>query len=107
MVLLVLLSLALVLLSGDGVPDAAGRLTCAVYAASVARVTRIPRVMRLRLFLLLVFVFVDPDDCVVGDQGHVFDQSARGFLSRKGLLFVLTHRSCGNDATATIIVVAR
>ena len=76
MVLLLLLSLALILLSGDGVPDAASRLACAVRAASVARVTRIPRVMRLRLFLLLVFVFVDPDNCIVGDQGHVFAQSA-------------------------------
>ena len=98
MVLLLLLLLALVLLSEDGVPDAAGRLACAVCAASVACMTRVP---------LLVFVFVDPDDCVVGDQGHVFAQSAWGFLSRKGLLFVSMHRSCGNDATATIIVVAR
>jgi hypothetical protein len=105
MVLLLLLSLVLVLLSGDGVPDAAGWLACAVHAASVAHVTHVPRVMRLRLFLLLVFVFVvDPDDCVVGDQGHVFARSAQGFLSRKGLLFVSTHRSYGDDATATIIV---
>ncbi len=37
MVLLLLLSLALILLSGDGVPDAAGRLACAVRAGSVAR----------------------------------------------------------------------
>ena len=49
---------------------------------------------------LHVFVFVDPDDCVVRDQGHVFARSARGFLLRKGLLFVSTHRSCGDDATA-------
>ncbi len=76
MVLLLLLSLVLVLLSGDGVPDAAGQLARAVGAASVARVTRVPRVMRLRLFLLLVFVFIDPDGCVVGNQGHVFAQSA-------------------------------
>ena len=65
MVLLLLLLLALILLSGDGVPDAAGQLAYTVCAASVARVTRISRVMRLRLFLLLAFVFVDPDDCVV------------------------------------------
>ncbi len=58
MVLLLLLLLVLVLLSGDGVPDTAGQLACAVCAASVAHVTRAPRVMRLRLFLLLVFVFV-------------------------------------------------
>ena len=65
MVLLLLLSLALVLLSGDGVPDAAGQLACAVRAASASRVTRVPRVMQLRLFLLLVFVyFVDPDALV-------------------------------------------
>ncbi len=106
MVLLLLLSLALVLLSGDGVPDAVGRLACAVHVASVARVMCVPRVIRLCLFLLLVFVFVDPDDCVVGDQGHVFARSARGFLSRKGPLFVSTHGSCSDDATATIIVVA-
>ncbi len=76
MVLLLLMSLALVLLSGDGVPDAAGQVACTVCATSVTHVTRIPRVMRLRLFLLLVFVFVDPDNCVVGDQGHVFARSA-------------------------------
>ena len=58
MVLLLLLSLALVLLSGDGVPDAAGQLACVVCAASVARVTRFPRVMQLCLFLLLVFAFL-------------------------------------------------
>ena len=73
MVLLLLLSpLALVLLSGGDGPDAAGRLAYAVCAVSVTRVTRISRVMRLNLFLLLVFVFVDPDACVVGDQGHEF-----------------------------------
>ncbi len=55
MVLLLLLSLALVLLSGDGVPDAAGRLACAVRAVSVTRVTHVPHVMLLCLFLLLVF----------------------------------------------------
>ncbi len=47
MVLLLLLLLALVLLSGDGVPDAAGRLACAVCAASVVRVTRVPCVIGL------------------------------------------------------------
>jgi hypothetical protein len=76
MVLLLLLLLTLILLSGDGVPDAAGRLACAVCAASVARVMRVPRVMRLRLFLLLVFAFVDPDSCIIGDQGHLFARSA-------------------------------
>ncbi len=61
MVLLLLLLLALVLLSGDGLPDAAGRLACAVCAASVARVTRVPRVTAAALvftacscFLLLI-----------------------------------------------------
>jgi hypothetical protein len=107
MVLLLLFSLALVLLSVDGVPDAAGRLACAVHAASVARVRRVPHVMRMCLFLLLVFIFVDPDACVVGDQGHVFARSAQGFLSRKGLLFVSTYRRCGDDAPATIIVVVQ
>ena len=83
MVLLLLLPpLMLVLLSGDDVPDTAGQLACTVHAASVARVTRVPHVMRLRLFFLPVFVFVDPDAypdacvVVVGDQGHVFTGSA-------------------------------
>jgi hypothetical protein len=31
---------------------------------------------------------------------------SRGFLLKKGLLFVLMHWSCGNDVTATIIVIA-
>jgi hypothetical protein len=46
MVLLLLLSLlALILLSGDGVPDAASRLACTVCAASVACMMHVPRVM--------------------------------------------------------------
>ena len=57
MVLLLLLSLALVLLSGDGVPDAAGQLACAVRAASVARVTRVPRVMAAALVFAACFCF--------------------------------------------------
>jgi hypothetical protein len=57
MVLLLLLLLALVLLSGDGVPDDAGQLTCAVCAASVARVTRIPRVMAAALVFAACFCF--------------------------------------------------
>ncbi len=48
--------LTLVLLSGDGVPVAASQLACVVHTASVARVTRVPRVMGAALFLLLVFV---------------------------------------------------
>ena len=99
--------LALVLLFRDGVPVAASRLACVVRTASVARVTRVPRVMAAALFLLLVFVFVDPDSCIIGDQGNAFVRSAQGFLSRKGLLFVSTHRSCSDDTTATIIAVAR
>ncbi len=86
--------LALVLLSGDGVPVAASRLACVVRTASVARVTRVPHVMAAALFLLLVFV--DPNAWVVGDQGLDFARSAQGFLSRNGLLFVLTYRHCGN-----------
>ncbi len=47
---------------GDGVPGTASRLARAVHAASVARVTCIPRVMA----AALVFAFfVDPDACVV------------------------------------------
>ena len=57
MVLLLLLSLALVLLSGDGVPDAAGRLACAVCAASVARVTCVPRVTVAALVFADCFCF--------------------------------------------------
>ncbi len=57
MVLRLLLLLALVLLSGDGVPDAAGRLACAVRAASVARVTRVPRVMAAALVFAACFCF--------------------------------------------------
>jgi hypothetical protein len=97
MVLLLLLSsLVLVLLSGDDVLDVAGRLACAVCAAGVAHVMRVPRVMRLCLFLLLVFVSVDPGDCIVGDQGHVFARSAQGFLSGQGLLIVLMYRRPGD-----------
>ncbi len=48
--------LALVLLSGDGVPVAASQLACVAGTASVARVTRVPPVMVAALFLLLVFV---------------------------------------------------
>jgi hypothetical protein len=94
---------------GDSVPDAAGRLACAVRAASVARVTRVPHVTAAALVFAASFClfFVDPDARVIGDQGHVFAPSARGFLSREGFLFVSTRRSCGDDATATIIVVAR
>ncbi len=57
MVLLLLLSpLVLVLLSRDGVPDAAGRLACAVHAASVACTTHDPRVMAAGfVYLQLVF----------------------------------------------------
>ncbi len=55
-ILLLLLSLlALVLLSRDGVPVAASRLACVVRTASVALVTRVPRVMVAALFVLLVF----------------------------------------------------
>ena len=86
--------LALVLLSGDSVPVAASWLACIVRTASVARVTRIPRVMVAVLFLLIVFV--DPDARVVGEQGLDFARSARGFLSRNVLLFVLTYSRCGN-----------
>ena len=57
MVLLLLLLLALVLLSGDGVPDAAGRHACAVLAASVVRVTRVPRVMVAALVFAACFCF--------------------------------------------------
>ena len=94
---------------GDSVPDAAGRLACAVRAASVAsRDVRSTCHVGCACFCcLFLLFFVDPNARVVGDQGHVFAQSARVFLSRKGVLFVSAHRSCGNDATATIIVVAR
>ncbi len=57
MVLLLLLSLVLVLLSGDGVPGDAGRLACAVHAASVARVSRVPRVMAAALVFAACFCF--------------------------------------------------
>jgi hypothetical protein len=57
MVLLLLLSFSLVLLSGDGVPDAAGRLACAFRAASVARVTRVPRVTAAALVFAACFCF--------------------------------------------------
>ena len=86
-------------MSRDGVPVAASRLACVVRTASVARVTRVPRVMVAALFLLLVFlliVFVDPDARVVGDQGLDFARSARGFLSRNGLLSVSTYRRRGD-----------
>jgi hypothetical protein len=43
-----------------------------------------------------IFVIVDPDTHVVGDQGHAFVRSAQGFLSRKGLLFVSTYRRRGS-----------
>ena len=46
--------------------------------------------------LFLLIVLVDPNTCVVGDQGHDFVRSAQGFLSRNGLLFVSTYRRCGN-----------
>ncbi len=86
--------LALVLLSRDGVPVVASRLACIVRTAGVARVTRIPRVMAAVLFLLIVSV--DPNARVVGDQGLDFARSARGFLSRNGLLFVSTYRRRGD-----------
>ena len=57
MVLLLLLLLALILLSGDGVPDAAGQLAGAVCAASVAHLTRIPRVMAAALVFAACFCF--------------------------------------------------
>ncbi len=57
MVLLLLLLLALVLLSGDGLPDAAGRLACAVRAASVARVMRVPCVTAAALVFAACFCF--------------------------------------------------
>ncbi len=57
MVLLLLLLLALVLLSGDGVPDNACQLACAVCAASVAGVTRVPRVMAAALVFAACFCF--------------------------------------------------
>ncbi len=87
--------LALVLLSRDDVPVAASRRACVVRTASVARVTRVTRVMAAALFVLLDFlliVFVDPDPRVVGDQGLDFARSARGFLSRNCLLSVSTYR---------------
>jgi hypothetical protein len=46
--------------------------------------------------LFLLIVFVDPDARVVGEQGLDFARSARGFLSRNVLLFVLTYSRCGN-----------
>ena len=104
------LLLTLVLLSRDGVPVAASRLACVVRTASVVRVTRVPRVMAAALFFVacfLLIVFVDSDARVVGDQGLDFARSARGFLSRKGLLFVSMHGSCGDDTTATIIIVVQ
>ena len=42
--------------------------------ASVGQVMHVPRVMAAALFLLLVFI--DPNACVVGDQGHGFAQSS-------------------------------
>ena len=69
-------------------------LDCVVCTASVLHVTRVPGVMAAALFLLLVFV--DPDACVVGDQGLDFAQSAWGFLSRNSLLFVLVYRCCSD-----------
>ena len=50
-----MLLLVLVLFSGDGVPVAASQLACIVSTASVARMTRVPRVMVAALFVLLVF----------------------------------------------------
>ncbi len=52
---------------------------------------------RLRCFccLFLLIIFVDPDARVVGDQGLDFAQSAWGFLSRNGFLFVLTYMRHG------------
>ncbi len=44
--------------------------------------------------LFLLIVFVNPDACVVGDQGLDFARSAWGFLSRNVLLFVSTYRRC-------------
>ncbi len=63
LLLLLLLPLKLVLLSGDGVPDAAGRLACTVCAASVVHVTPVPCVMAAPfVFLQLVFDdFVAPN----------------------------------------------
>ena len=82
---------------GDGVPGTASQLACAVRAASGARVTRVPRVMAAALVFAACFCFfVDPDTRLGGDQGHAFAQSARGFLSWNGLLFVSTYRSCGD-----------
>ncbi len=92
--LLLLLLLALVFLSRDGVPVAASQLACVVRTASVARVTHVPRVMAAALFLLIVFV--DPDARVVGDQGLDFARSDQGFLSRNVLLFVSMYRHCGD-----------
>jgi hypothetical protein len=69
----------LVCFIGDGVPDAAGQLACAVCAASVARMPRIPCVTAAAFVFAACFCFlffVDPDARVVGDQGHVFAQSA-------------------------------
>ena len=86
-----MLPLVLVLLSGDGVPDAASRLACAVCTVSVSRVTSVPCIMVAALFLLLVFaVFVDPNACVVGDQGHEFARSAWCFPFRGSPRFVVT-----------------
>ena len=53
---------------------------------------------RMRCFccLFLLIVFVDPNARVVGDQGHDFARYAWCFLSRNGLLFVLTYRRCGD-----------
>ncbi len=50
------------------------QLACVTRTASVARLTRVPRVMAAAFFLLIVFV--DPDTCVIGDQGHDFARSA-------------------------------
>ncbi len=51
---------------GDGVPDAAGRLPCAVRAVSVACVTRVPRVTAAALVFAACFsfFFVNPDALV-------------------------------------------
>ncbi len=97
--LLLSLLLARVLLSGDSVPVTASRVACVVRTVSVMCVTHVPHVMVAVLFLLLVFVkfvLVDPNTCIVGDQGHDFVRSAQGFLSRNGLLFVSTYRRRGN-----------
>ncbi len=71
----------------------------ALCALRVSRAWRVFHVSwRLRCFccLFLLIVFVDPDACVVGDQGLDFARSARGFLSRNVLLFVSTYSRRGD-----------